>query len=170
MRILIVSKLPLDTGNIKGGVEAATINLLDGFLLLDDDIEVRVLSLHKYPNATAYYKNSILISYASVSPVYMCNYNKIKNIIDNYKPDVIHIQGGGPHLLNYMLFNKNNIVITQHGVLAHEYNTKEDIYNKIKYYIKYKIDKWAYPKYKYYIFISKYNNIPTIPVENNIRL
>ena len=48
MRIIIISPLPINLEEIKGGVESATINLLDGFGLIKNDIQVQVISFNQY--------------------------------------------------------------------------------------------------------------------------
>jgi len=151
--------LPVDHKKIKGGVESATLNLLDGFLLHKNNNEVRVLSLNTNVDADIYYKERIRVTYVTIKDLFAINYFKIKRILDHYRPNVIHIQGTGPQLLNFLFFKKNNIVITQHGVLTHEYHTKVEYADKLKFYLKYKIERYIYPKFKNYIMISAYNKM-----------
>ena len=64
IKILIIAPCPYNLNNIKGGVEAVTVNLLQGFQEIDE-IEMLIVSIRKeiQKEEIVKYSNNIQIQY-----------------------------------------------------------------------------------------------------------
>jgi glycosyltransferase involved in cell wall biosynthesis len=163
IKVLMVGALPPDLQSVKGGVEAAILNLFSGFSLLKD-LEVVHISfveglanrfdVRLAPNIkicfVPYKVNIRLLDYLLNRPV-------LKEIIQKEKPDIIHIQESEPHLLRFLSFPKNNIVVTQHGIMKEELKYATGIKGKLKFLFKSVVERYVFPRFKNVIFISNYN-------------
>src|SRR5882757_1526478 len=158
----MVGALPLDLQSVRGGVEAATLNLFSGFSQLDD-IEVIHVSFIK--NIT----EKIQINYAQNVRIcfvpfkinirlidYFIN-GELKKIIVKERPRIIHIQESEPHLIRFLGLPKNNIVVTQHGIMKEELKYVEGVNGKLKFLFKSLVERYLFPSFKNFIFISNYN-------------
>jgi glycosyltransferase involved in cell wall biosynthesis len=164
MKILMIAECPHDLDDIKGGAEAATVNLINGFKNMQD--EVHILSI--YPNLskkeTIQISDRIFIHYSpftfkkfKLAEFFIFGNIKIKRLIKELKPDILHLQGTGPMLLFLTGLRKDNLVITQHGIMSEELKYKISLKRKFKFMIKSLYDKLLIPKYYNYISISEYN-------------
>ena len=88
---------------------------------------------------------------------YVLNKSALKNIIEKERPDIIHIQESEPHLLRFLSFPKNNIVVTQHGIMKEELKYATGIKGKLKFLFKSLVERYVFPRFKHVIFISNYN-------------
>lgn len=59
--------------------------------------------------------------------------------------------------MRLLLLNKKKIVITQHGVISEELKFKLGLKYRAKFFIKYIIERFLYPSFLNYIFISNYS-------------
>lgn len=164
MKVLMIGSVPENLQEIKGGVEATIVNLLEGFKLIND-IEVILVSFSNKIKERKIIEcsSNIKIYYLPFkSPKfqlldYFLNRKTLKKIIYKFHPDIIHIQAAAPHLLRLFGFSKKNIVVTQHGIMQEEYKLVKGLKNKLKFIFKIIIEKYYFPTFKNIIFISKYN-------------
>jgi glycosyltransferase involved in cell wall biosynthesis len=171
-KILMIANCPRELECVRGGVEAVIVNLLKGFCHLNFDIEVYVVSIRKelIKEEKIKYSKNIILHYIPFGFPGVKNFEyifhgkyRIKRIIKQYRPNIIHIQGTGPNLLYISGCDKRNVVATQHGIVKEEYRYQEGAKNRIKFCFKVKIENFLLPKLKNLIFISQYNkNLYTI--------
>lgn len=163
-KVLMISNLPTNLSQIRGGVESAVINLLTGLSKLS--IKIQVVCLHTNLKYLVIKKFSENISIHYLPTGFIKNnlydyliYDKreTKNIINSFQPDIIHIQGTGPHLMLLKHRNINNIIVTQHGIMKEEKKHQLGLKNKIKFGFKSIIESIYFKKIKNIIFISNYN-------------
>lgn len=160
----MIGSVPDNLLEIRGGVEAVVVNLLEGFKLIND-IEVILLFFTKgeKEEKIVEYTSNIKIYYEPFKfPKfdildYFFNRRILRETIAIQKPDVIHIQGAGPSLLRLLGFPKNKIVITQHGIMKEEHRLVSGFKKKLKFLFKIYIEKYLFTKFKNIIFISEYN-------------
>ena len=165
MNVLIISALPVDLDSIKGGVDAVILNLINGFKHFPE-VDFLILSLGKTEQKySVKIEENITIEYVPKSQFiggdlyyYLFQVQKsVREIIKNYKPDIIHLHGSSPILFSLRGLDKKNVIITQHGIMAEELNYQNSIIGKLKFWIKKKIEHYYFPRFKNYIFISNYN-------------
>lgn len=164
LKVLMVSSLPVDFSQIRGGVESAVINLLTGLSKLK--INIHVISLptnHKY-QVTKKFSENISIHYMPAGFMKNNLYDYLihgrretKYLIDSFQPDIIHIQGTGPQLMLLKHKNINNIIVTQHGIMKEEIKYQIGLKKTIQFFLKSIIETAYLPKLKNIIFISDYN-------------
>ena len=163
-KVIIFGTIPVNFDHIKGGVEAAILNLIEGFKT-QKEVEILLLSFQKNIDKEKLITISdnikfrfIPFKYSKIEIFdYFFNFRILKDIINEFRPDIIHIQGAGPHLLRFFLFRKENIIVTQHGIMKEEYKHVLGIKNKSKFIFKMAIERYYFPKFKNIIFISNYN-------------
>ena len=164
MKILMISSLPRDLDSIKGGVDAAVVNLIKGFEYFPD-INFLILSVGKSDqNRIVKYANNITIQYLQKKSLgsILVDYlffarKKIHKVITEFRPDIIHMQGASPILFCLIGLKKKNLVITQHGVITEEIKFQKTIAKKLKFWMKKIIEQYYFPKFHNYTFISNYN-------------
>src|SRR5688572_5267024 len=126
IKVLMVGALPLDLQSVKGGVEAAILNLFAGFSLLQDLEVVHISFVEDLKSRTevAFAPNIKIIFLPYKIRIrlldYLINKPALKQVISEEAPDIIHIQESEPHLLRFLSFKKENIVVTQHGIMREE--------------------------------------------------
>lgn len=159
MKILIFSILPIDLLDIKGGVESATIGLLNG--LKHTDNEVLVYSLSKKVNFKSDYSPNIKIEYRKVKffflEYFLFGSKNLRKILNEYKPDVIHIEGNGPYINIFKKIKNIPVVITPHAIFLEELKYQKSVTSKLKFYLKYNFERYFIKKFRNFIFISEYN-------------
>lgn len=164
MKVLMIGSVPDDLREIKGGVEACVVNLLEGFKSIND-IEVILLSFSKKikERKVVDYSSNIKIFY---EPTKFQRFDIINYFFDRttliktiaiHKPDIIHQQGASPGLLRLLGLPKNKIIVTQHGIMEEEYKLVRGFRRKLKFLFKRYIEKYLFPLFKNIIFISEYN-------------
>jgi glycosyltransferase involved in cell wall biosynthesis len=163
MKILMVGNLPLEIEAVKGGVEAVIVNLFAGFSTLDN-FELIHVAFSREVNETrvVQYAPNIKILYLPfVTKVdildYYQNRNAFRQILDQEKPDLIHIQEITPHLLRFLNLPNTDLVVTQHGVMKEELKYATGVGQKLKCIFKAAIEKYVFPRFRNIIFISEYN-------------
>ncbi|GAB7087331.1 glycosyltransferase family 4 protein [Marinifilum fragile] len=165
MKVLIISSLPLDLNSVKGGVDAVIINLIRGFKQFPE-VNFLILSVGKTESRKSVkLEDHITIEYIPKKQFiggdlyyYLFHVQKsVREVIENYNPDIIHLHGSSPILFCLRGLNKKNVIITQHGIMAEELNYQNTIARKIKFWIKKVIEHYYFPKFMNYIFISNYN-------------
>ncbi len=175
MKVLMLSSLPLDLNSIQGGVDAVVVNLLKG-LELFPQVNLIVLSLGRSDcRKTVKYADNITIEY-------LCKKNHIGgNLLDylfqarkgvhdyirKFNPDIVHMQGASPMLFCLLGLNKKNLVITQHGIMAEEINYQNTTIDMFKFWLKKLVERYYFPKFKNYTFISSYNQRFLEQLNNN---
>ncbi|RUT79879.1 glycosyltransferase family 4 protein [Ancylomarina longa] len=165
MKVLIISSLPQNLDFVKSGVDAVIINLMKGFELFPE-ISFLILSLGKSDHeSTVKYAHNIKIQYLRKKrPVggilfyYLFDARKaIQKIILEFKADIVHVQGASPILFCLRGLCKRNLVITQHGIMAEEINYQNTKFDKLKFGFKKLVERYYFPKFRNYTFISNYN-------------
>lgn len=164
LRVLIlVPDLPNPLKRIKGGIQAAVLNLIRG--LASQPAEVLVVSVTSDPikdQKVQLYPN-ISIQYLAEGPsaFSFLNYlfytpRPLNRIIAEFKPDVIHFEEG----MNFLLLRcrmpmKKRHVLTIHGITFAEARLKTNLLQRIKWYQNGIVEWLLLPKYL--IHISKYS-------------
>ncbi len=163
-KILLITSIPINLSEIKGGVDSAVINLLSG--LVKTNTKVRVVSV--IPDI----KNSCKIKYANNIIIYYFPYTfpKIKlyqflfhrkNIIniqvDQFQPDIISYQCIDPGLLSISKKHYKKLVVTQHGIISEERKYQIGIKKNILFLVKTFFENYFTKRIRNIIFISDYN-------------
>lgn len=163
LKVMMVGALPLDLKSVKGGVEAAILNLFSGFSHLND---VEVVHLSFIPTQSIqleiHYSSNVRICFIPFKSRlrlfdYYANRKVVNRIIAEEKPDIIHIQESEPHLLRFVGLKKDNVVVTQHGIMREELKYAIGIKTKLKFLFKTAVERYVFPMFKNVIFISNYN-------------
>lgn len=161
----MIAPCPFDLSNIKGGVEAVTVNLLKGFESIDN-VELYVVSIRKDVKEEEIVNlfNKIRIHYIPFGKIKSTKLEmlfhgrkKVKKIISEYNPDIIHIQGNGTILLLALGLNKDNIIVTQHGILREEFRYQKTLFSKLSHLLNILTENICMKNIHNIIFISKYN-------------
>jgi glycosyltransferase involved in cell wall biosynthesis len=165
VKTLMVALYPIDSGKIKGGVEAVSVNLVKGFIPVSG-IELKIFAPDRNikNDQTEKLTESISIHHISYGKIKSTKYalffhlrKRLKQFIEEFNPDIIHIQGNGSQLLLTYNINKNKIVITQHAILIEEFKTQSTLASKLNFMVNMCIELVMMPRIKNHIFISDYN-------------
>ena len=162
LKLVMIGSLPVDLESVKGGVEAVILNLLSGFNELDE-IHVTHLSFNKDITETTIVEISSSIKIIFIPfklkydlPDYFFNAKVLNEILKEEKPDLIHIQEITPQILRFFSYSKDNIVVTQHGIMKEEIKYAEGL-RKLKCLFKLLVEQLYFPHFKNLVFISSYN-------------
>lgn len=164
LKILVIGPLPLDLGNIKGGVEAVIFNMLEGYNGVNN-IAVKIFSLTHETNKAleVCFSNNISINYypygftKSTKLGTLLNGRRfLKKAIKEYNPGIIHFQGNGSQLLLSLGLNSKKLVITPHGMLKEEYKHAQKFMTKVNYIMAIGIESLLIKKFHNFIFIADY--------------
>ncbi len=160
----MVANIPRNIRDIRGGVEAATVNLILG--LINSGIDLHVLSIMNdfvqkedvklYEGCTIHYRPFTVRKF-KLAEFMLFGQIKVQRFIKQLNPDLIHHQGTGPMLLMLRGIDKSKVIITQHGILSEELKYKITVSRRLKFRIKMIYDKYLIPGYNNYISISEYN-------------
>lgn len=164
LKVLYIAPLSIDRKKGAGGVETATENILEGFSNISG-LKIIVLSFRseQFNNViTNYSENITIIQKSPITKFTLFNilyYQRkvIKEIINEYSPDIIHFHGTGPNILSISNLPKDRIIITQHGINRIELKYQNTFRNKIKFLLKSVIENIYFQKFSNCIFISKDN-------------
>jgi glycosyltransferase involved in cell wall biosynthesis len=164
MKILIIGSIPQKLVSIKGGVESATVNLLQGLSAFD--VEVRVLSFRKdlHEKTVLQFSENInihffpykLIRSTKLFLLLVGNFIVYK-FVKSYKPDIIHLQGAATSLLLTLFLNKDKLIVTPHGILSEELKYKKSFRQRVNVKFMLTIEKALIHKIRNFIFISQYS-------------
>jgi glycosyltransferase involved in cell wall biosynthesis len=155
MRVLLaVPHLPLNVEEIRGGVHSAVINLING--LLDQPLTVRVISFNnavKKDTLISFGKNiDILYTPEGPFPLHSLNFllvgaAKMKKVVANFKPDIIHYEASGAFsLINILIPKKIPTLLTIHGIAVAEGKVDTRIRTKLSSYFNGLLENWLMPK------------------------
>jgi glycosyltransferase involved in cell wall biosynthesis len=163
LKVLMVGGIPSDLQSVKGGVEAVILNLFAGFSHLPD-VEVAHIAFDKSESKCriVQYAEQVkvyFVPFRSRFPLvdYLINQKILRKIIGDEKPDIIHIQESEPHLLRFLNYSKQNIVVTQHGIMREELKYAKGLQDNLKFLFKTLVERFVFPRFKNVIFISHYN-------------
>ncbi|TZF84450.1 glycosyltransferase family 4 protein [Pedobacter sp. BS3] len=165
IKALMVAHYPLNPDNIKGGVEAVSVNLINGFLSVPGiDLKIFAINGQNKEDQVIRYSEHITIHHAGCGPVRSTKYRlffhyrkQLRRLIKAYKPDVVHIQGNGSNLLLSCKIDKNNLVVTPHGILAEELKNQLTLRSKLNFLVNICIETLLMPRLRNFICISRYN-------------
>ncbi|MEM5832402.1 MAG: glycosyltransferase family 4 protein [Candidatus Aenigmatarchaeota archaeon] len=101
MRILLVCRNI--SKNRWGGFEEHIYHLYNG-LKNKYDIKILTTSIEEAP-LEKFDNNVIVLNCLKMGGYALVDNSKINDVVKKFKPDVIHLQGWGSHLINYFLFN-----------------------------------------------------------------
>ncbi len=163
IKILMVGLVPPDIEKIDGGVVAVILNLLSSFSKMES-VEIVFVSFNQEINQEIIkeYSSNIKMHFIPYRVPfklidYFINRKALNEIIRNEKPDIIHIQEVTPHILRFVHFPKNMIVLTQHGIMSEEYKYAVGLREKLQCLFKGFVEQHVFPIFKNVIFISEYN-------------
>lgn len=163
LTVMMIGALPVDLNLVKGGVEAVILNLFRGFRDLPflRVVHVAFTKEVSQPKEVQFAPNIVIHFLPFRVPVelvdYAINDGKLKEIISVEKPEVIHIQEITPHLLRFLRYSKERIVVTQHGIMREELKYASGTGQRLKCLFKAYVERSIFPLFKHVIFISKYN-------------
>lgn len=166
LKILFIFDYTEDSTKIKSGVTSALLNLLEGLSIFEKQIKINILSqanqdINKQIYANIYLKlrqpRYHLLKNFKLLDILINRNISTKKEIQDYKPDIIHIHTTGPLLLSLHGLSKQNIIITQHGILNEELKLQNTILSKFKFLFKALVERYYFPRFKNIIFISSYN-------------
>jgi glycosyltransferase involved in cell wall biosynthesis len=159
----MVGALPVDLGEVKGGVEAVIVNLLNSLKHLNG-ISVTHLAFSKdvKKDTTVSLSENVRIRFLPfVNRLelvdYVINGKTLNRIIEEERADIIHIQEITPHLLRFITFPKERLIVTQHGIMAEELKYAAGASQRLKCLFKAAVEKYVFPRFRNVIFISQYN-------------
>lgn len=165
LKIIMIAPYPSNPNIIHGGVEAVTVNLVKGFSEINQ-VELLIVSMQKNvaEETTVQIAENISvlnIPYGKIRSTKLemlfHGRKKIKTIIKEFNPDLIHIQGNGSKLLLTVGMNYSKLIITQHGILKEELKTQSKLRSKLSLLINLFIEKIIWMNIKNIVFISNYN-------------
>jgi len=132
----------MNLSNIKGGVHAAVVHLLNGFQ--DMNIQVRVVSLNQEIDKEVLvpYNQNIEIAFCPIGPYKYSSVNYLlhsstvlRKHITEFNPDIIHYQIGGTLLFSKLRGLKHRKhLITIHGLASAEAKVEKRMKKKIALY------------------------------------
>lgn len=164
LKVIMVGALPVDHAEVKGGVEAVILNLLKSFTFLGENIDVTHLAFSKEirKETTIALSDNVRIRFVPfIIPLelvdYIINGKTLNRIIDEERADIIHIQEITPHLLRFLTFPKERVIVTQHGIMAEEFKYASGVSQRLKCLFKAAVERYAFPRFRNIIFISQYN-------------
>jgi glycosyltransferase involved in cell wall biosynthesis len=163
LTIVMVGALPRDLNQVKGGVEAVILNLFAGFQQMPDVKIVHIAFTKETSSAqqVQFAENIVIhflpfvIKYELAD--YFINDKALQQILRDEKPDLIHIQEITPHIIRFLKFPKDNIVVTQHGIMKEELKYASGLSQKLKCTFKAGVERFVFPVFRHIIFISRYN-------------
>ena len=163
MKILLVRSISINLHDIKGGVDAVVVNLMNAFTACD--VEVHLFSITKDVKIynTIKYADNIIIDFVPLTlPSYLAEYllfgsRKLCKKITEFEPDIIHIQGTGFHLLYLRKAPLDKVIATQHAILSEEVKYQFGLLSKMKYHFKVMVESLFLQKIHHLIYISEYN-------------
>lgn len=174
MKVLFIGRVPLDLKSVRGGIESANLNLLEGFISLPN-ISVEMIVFNKDINKVIKRNLSkdIKITYYPIKfkkiellNILFSEKNIIKRKYMSFKPNIIHYQGSGPHLLSVIGINRKITIVTMHGLLVKELLYQYGIYMKFRVMTRAMFDTILLKFFKNFIFISKYNKNEIVKSKN----
>src|SRR5690606_28580527 len=142
-----------------------SVNLANGFIPVSG-VELKIFAANRNikTDQTEKLAGNISIHYIPYGNIKSTKYafffyirKRLKEFINDYNPDVIHIQGNGSNLLLTYGINKDKIIITQHAILKEELRNQSSLVSRLSLLINMGIEFLMMPKIKNYIFISDYN-------------
>lgn len=163
MRIMMVGLLPLELGEVKGGVVSVILGMLEAFSRIPDIQVIQVSFNQEIDSAhTIEYSRNVTIHYLPFRSRaalldYAVNAPALRDLVQREQPDIIHIQEVTPQLLRFLRWDKSHLVVTQHGIMSEEFRTAIGFRNKIKSFFKGFIEQRVFPTFPNIIFISSYN-------------
>ncbi|MBR5399935.1 MAG: glycosyltransferase family 4 protein [Bacteroidales bacterium] len=162
MRVIMVSHIPLPEDNVRGGVEAVTLGLLKGFARCQD-IQIKFLSFGHDRDLTVQLYDNVEVCYVKRKyrvrklELWLHARKVVRRVFDEWKADIIHIEGNGSLLLLLQRDLAERTVVTQHGIMARERKNTKSLRRKINLLAAQMIEHHKWPLVKNIIFISDYN-------------
>jgi glycosyltransferase involved in cell wall biosynthesis len=163
LKVLMIGALPVELNMVKGGVEAVIMNLFAGFRNIPGIriIHVAFTKEIKAPLEIHFADNVVIHFLPFAIPFelmdYFINDKALQNIIAKEDPHLIHIQEITPHIIRFLRYPKNNIVVTQHGIMKEELKYASGVGQKLKCLFKAGVERYIFPVFDNVIFISRYN-------------
>ncbi|GAO44328.1 putative glycosyltransferase [Flavihumibacter petaseus NBRC 106054] len=164
MRVLfLVPDFPDPPDRIKGGIQSAVLNLLKGFESLPIDVKVVSISRDTDNEYRRQLYSNVEVIYVpeGPAPLSFVNYflhcsRAVRNIIKEYKPDIIHFEEGMNFLLiRFFAHKRYKHVLTIHGITFAEAKLKKYWKQRMKWYMNGIVERVMLPPHV--IHISKYS-------------
>lgn len=164
MRVLmLVPDMPDPIEKIQGGIQSAVLNLLRGFATQPVDVLLVSISSSKIASYKIKMSANVTVQYIPEGPASLSFVNylfscpgKIRKIVKEFRPDVIHFEEGMNFLLLRMFIGQyNKHVLTIHGITFAEARLKKHFLQRMKWYQNGIVEWLLLPKH--IIHISKYS-------------
>ncbi|MDO5394919.1 MAG: glycosyltransferase family 4 protein [Bacteroidales bacterium] len=162
MKVLMIAPYPVPGTPIRGGVETVTYNLIEGFKACPD-VHVLVLVMCHDKDAELKVADNITVRYlhqegGSRKGELAGHGRKVmESIIDEWHPDIIHIQGNGSNFLLTDRKRRDITVLTQHGIIWNEMKQSKNPRVKANMFIAHMIERLKRGNVGNWVFISRYN-------------
>lgn len=170
--MIVVPGFPLDSAQIRGGVHAAVLNLLEGFAGLE--VLVRLVSIDPalQQSQVRQWNERISIHYCAIRkmPAKIFSYalfgaGIIRQQISSFQPDILHYQIGGNFLLTKALLRTRiPCVMTIHGISLEEAKVNRSLKKKLTMYWNGYLSRFLRPAH--IINISAYSK-KLVNIRNN---
>jgi glycosyltransferase involved in cell wall biosynthesis len=170
--MIVVPGFPLEKAQIRGGVHAAVLNLLEGFSELN--VLVRLVSIDPslQKSQVQEWNDRISIHYCAIRkmPAKIFSYllfgpGIMKEQLNNFQPDILHYQIGGNFLLTKARVKVGiPCVLTIHGISLEEARVNKSLKKKLTMYWNGYLSKFLRPVH--IINISAYSK-KLVNISNN---
>jgi glycosyltransferase involved in cell wall biosynthesis len=162
LKIAILTQYPLDSENIRGGVESSMIGLIKE-LKKFDDLQLHVVTSTKFINTDkVVYDGNLTIHYLS-SPKFPQLFTsltfdqyKLKRKIWEINPDLVNAHMTAPIYGFPALKTKYPVILTVHGVVSEEANTWGGLLGLVKRKIFVPMENYTLNKAKSIVTVSPY--------------
>ncbi len=151
IKVVMVGLLPTDIEMVDGGVVAVVLNLLSSFskmaqvdlVFVSYNLEIKSEIIKQYSSNIKIHYLPYTIPFKLID--YFVNRKSLNRIIESQKPDLIHIQEVTPHILRFLRFPKDRIVLTQHGIMSEEYKYAVNLRDKLQSHFKGFVERNVFP-------------------------
>jgi glycosyltransferase involved in cell wall biosynthesis len=173
----MIAPFPIDPGDIKGGVEAITVNLVNGFgQTAIADLHILSIQPSIVVSETRRVAPHVQVTYLPqgrgnkrIGMLFSVR-KQVRKMISKLKPDIVHIQGNGPQLLVTIGLDKANLIITRHGVITEELKNQLSLKSRMIYRVNSWTEHFCSRSIRNYIFISRYIQSLSLPGTQKNRL
>ena len=136
IRVALIGNFPLRTDNIKGGVEAVFVYLVEA-LRNFKELDIHVITLNSkqkkrlYLESDGYHLHILPAQSLGFPSFFIFDFNNIKKCLNEIKPDIVHSQGAG-HKGYAAIKSGYPTLITFHGMLGEDAKYFNKVTDKIR--------------------------------------
>lgn len=162
LKIAILTQYPLDSKNVRGGVESSMLGLIEE-LRKYEDLQLHVVTLTKLVNKDKIISNgSMTIHYLSspklpqlITSITFDQY-KIKRKISEINPDIVNAHMTAPIYGFPALKTKYPVIVTIHGIVEEEANSWKGILGALKKRLFIPMEKYVLKNSRFIVAVTPY--------------